>query len=158
MPNTAEQYQNLILMEIGEPLAGGPVSESIAVIWGMFADKALLAPRLQYLYVKAKAIEVKLGAIADGAYTPVGIVQNKALDDKAAFWSKERDKALGDALALETRYARLRAVVSGTLTTTAPISPDDDSRTIGAPDANNREYRGDAYLNTPYDRGGGRVI
>src|SRR5690349_21121226 len=115
-------------MEIGEPLSGGPVSDSIAVIWGMYADKALLAPRLQYLYTKAKALDIKLGAIADGAYNPVGVVQSKALDDKAAFWSKERDKVQAEALALETRYARLRAVVSGTLTTTAPISPADDYR------------------------------
>jgi hypothetical protein len=143
-------------MEIGEPITGGPLTESLAVLWDMYSDKALIAPRLQYLYVKAKAIDVKIGAIADGAFTPVGIIQQKALDDKVNAWMKQRDAALVEAAKIERQYAQVRAPVTGTLTTTAPISPADDTRTVGALDANDRPYRGDALL--PSFNNGNRII
>jgi hypothetical protein len=147
MATTADNFKNLILVKVGEPLSGGPVSSVIDTLWTMYADKALIAPRLQYLYVLAEAFDVKIGSIADGAFTPVGIVQHKALDDKVTAWQKQKTATLLDIVKLERAYNQVRTPVTGTLTTTAPISPADDPRTVGAPDANDRPYRGDAYLN-----------
>ncbi|MBA3829881.1 MAG: hypothetical protein H0X33_13155 [Taibaiella sp.] len=153
---TATNFQNLILMEIGEPLTGGPIAPVMSTLWGMFGDKSLIAPRLQYLYVLAKAFDVKIGAIQDGAYMAVGQVQSEKLDDKVPGYMKQRDAALLAAQTLERQYAKLRKPVTGVLTTTAPIGPADDYRTVGALDGNSREYRGDLY----FDRyiGGTRII
>lgn len=143
---TAQNFQNLILREVGDPITGGPLTDIMATLWDMFSDKALLAPRLQYLYVLAKAFDVKIGAIQDGAYIPVGNIQIKDLSDKVPGYMKQRDTILMAAQTLERQYAKLRPPVTGTLTTTAPISPADDYRTVGGLDANDRAYRGDAYL------------
>jgi hypothetical protein len=156
MASTAASFKSLILSKVGEPLTGGPITDSINALWDMYADKALIAPRLQYFYVLAEAYELKMGAIRDGAYMPVGVVQSKALDDKVADYRKSKAEALVEITKIERGYRGVRPVVSGTLTTTAPIGPADDPRTLFAPDANDREFRGDAYLGRP--TGSGRII
>jgi hypothetical protein len=156
MPNTAAQYKILILSKVGEPLTGGPITGVLDALWDMYADKALIAPRLQYFYVLAEAYDLKIGAIQDGAYMPVGVVQSKALDDRVTSYRQLKADVLKDIARLERGYNQVRPVVSGTLTTTAPIGPADDPRTIFAPDANDREFRGDAYLGRP--TGSGRII
>jgi hypothetical protein len=156
MATTADNFKNLILVKVGEHVTGGPVSTVIDTLWTMYADKALIAPRLQYFYVLAEAFDVKIGSIADGAFTPVGIVQHKALDDKVSAWQKQKASALLDIAKIERGYNQVRTPVTGTLTTTAPISPADDTRTTGAFDANDRSLRGDAYL--PGFSNGSRII
>jgi hypothetical protein len=114
MATTADILKHRILARVGEQASGsGPVSQNIDVIWNLFTDKALIAPELQFWYSLAEAIDIKLGAIADGAFMPVGIVQQKALDDKAAFWAKQRDAALLRAQGIERRYGQVRTPVSG---------------------------------------------
>ncbi len=156
MPTSITNLKNLILLRIGEPLAGGPIAPVIDTLWSMYSDKALIAPRLQQLYVLVEAINIKIGLIADGGYMPVGTTQHVDLSDKVPVWAKQRDEAKLEIARVERLYSHVRPPVIGTLTTTAPISPADDARTLGALDANDRPYRGDAYLGK--NPGVGRII
>lgn len=142
---TAETLKQLILIRVGENDPNGTIAGSLDVLWDMHADKALIAPRLQFLYTLAEVMDIKV-AVATGT----------ASSQEVQAWMKQRDSALEQAHIIEKQYSYVRATVSGTLTTTAPISPADDPRTVGALDANDRLYRGDAYL-TGYP-GSGRII
>jgi hypothetical protein len=148
MPTTAQQMQNLILMEVGEPLTGGPIGPVLPTLWSMFTDKGLLpnGTRLQYLYVLAKAFDIKIGLIMDGAYMPVGQVQHEKLDDKVSGYRQQRDATLEEIVKLEKVAGGLRAPVVGQLTRTAPIQPADSPYTTLGPDPNDRRFRGDPLV------------
>lgn len=148
MTTTAAQMQNLILMEVGEPLTGGPLAPVLPTLWSMYADKGVLpnGARLQYLYVLAKAFDIKIGLIMDGAYMAVGLVQQEALDDKVPGYMKQRDTALEEIAKLEKIASGLRAPAVGQLARTAPIQPDDLSSTALGPDPNSRAIRGDPLV------------
>lgn len=155
MPTTtAQQMQNLILMEVGEPLTGGPIAPVLPTLWSMFADKGLLphGTRLQYLYVLAKAFDIKIGLIMDGAYMPVGQVQHEKLDDKVPGYMKQRDASLEEISKLEKVASGLRAPAVGQITRTAPIGPADSPYTTLGPDPNDRRWRGDPLLGPGWRR------
>lgn len=145
MTTTDAQMQILILNRIGEPLSGGPIEPMMPALWSMFADKALIpnGPRLQYLYCLVEAFNQKIGLIADGAYMPVGLIQNKDISASVPTYIKQRDAALEEIEKIEAKASGLRAPAVGQLTRTAPIQPGDSPYTALGPDPNDRRYRGD---------------
>lgn len=151
---TATQMQNLILMEVGEPLTGGLIAPVLPTLWSMFADKGLLpnGTRLQYLHVLAKVFDIKIGLIMDGAYMPVGMVQTEKLDDKVADYRKQKDATLEEIARLEKVASGLRAPAVGQPARTAPIQPGDSPYTTLGPDPNDRRWRGDPILKTGWVR------
>jgi hypothetical protein len=145
MTTTAEQMQKMILNRVGEPLSGGPFSESIAVYWSMFTDKGLLpnGARLQFLYCLVEVLNEKIGLIVDGAYMPVGQIQSKDISDSVPTYIKQRDAALLDIGKIEAEAAGFRGPAIGQLTRTASIQPGDSPYTALGPDPNARGLRGD---------------
>jgi hypothetical protein len=77
--------KTLILMEIGEFDASGPVAPNIDALWTAESLKGGTDLELQYLFVKRKALDITIGSIWRGNFVPVGSVQHKALDDRSNF-------------------------------------------------------------------------
>lgn len=148
MAVTATNLKNLILVKVGEDAeSAGPVAAVIEVLWDFHADKALIAPRLQYLHTLKEALEIKMGALPDGDLMEVGL-DNKDLSARETFnsWKDIYNATLADIARVEATYRNLRTVAVDSITTQTPLSPDSDPSTVGYPDPGARSYRGDTLM------------
>jgi hypothetical protein len=78
---TADDFQRLILLEVGAGLDGNDpveakildkITPNIALLWVAWSDKAAIFPRLQYLYCKKQCLDIIEGQLRDLVTTTVG--------------------------------------------------------------------------------------
>ena len=106
-------------------------------IWEMYADKALLHPRLRYLYAKRQVIDFWLSSVwRDVSYTED--VQ-EALNQQSDHLTDMRKLVHADITQIEADVASSVGAVTGELSTKTPLAG-----LCGRPDPNNTIYRGDA--------------
>jgi hypothetical protein len=141
MPLDAGRYRTLIMAELKDPDNVGIaalVGDASAPgdLWTRHDDKPTL--ELQYLYTKRDAILALAGFNWDAVDFEESMVLRESLS--------QRSKALGDlydrVLAQIVRRERAtQSVASGTLATSAPVSPP-----AGTLDANDPRYAGSPYF------------
>ncbi len=149
MALTPADWQRLILLEVGAGLDGDdPVEEAILdkvtpiidLLWNAWSDKALVFPRLQYLYCKRHAIQIIEGQLRDLVQTTIGgftTGQQQKLTNLQNI-QKRTDEEIKD---LELKAQASRPIVLAPLTQTNARLPD-----VGQVDPNNPVYRGDALI------------
>jgi hypothetical protein len=126
----AEQYQALIILEVGD--VDSLVADNISACWDLYSE--LPVSREHYLRAKLKALDLLMGAVrGDVQFAVQGDLQVWQQQKLAALVTL-RTAAESD-LTHELRRGA-RATVS-VLSTTAPITSP-----TGAPDANASTYRG----------------
>lgn len=138
-PPTPAQWQAEILAEVGDPNTS--LTPAIATIWGIFADKALIRPDLQFLYTKRACIDRRLAE----EQSAVDFENHNGLQAKESQLFSHLQEM---RLATNTEIVRIEAIVRasaapafGALTTLAPTTPPDPN----GPDANDSRYSGRAY-------------
>lgn len=151
MAVTVAEVQDLILLEVGDidPTSGDPgigvLRLHINALWDRYSDKALIAPRLQELYVKRAALELVLAVLSarvDFTEGPTGLSvkqSQQVADRRAQLAAVQAEIARVERQALTTRGPAV-----GALTTTAPVTPP-----VPPPgpllDANDPGYGGSPY-------------
>lgn len=127
-----------ILAEVGDT-PDNRVSANLAAWWASHADKGLYGGPLQYLYTKRDALDAAIMYYALQVQTVIGDVQ--------VFYQQiaQRLDALRTEISAEIQLQEARRLsaagaVSGTLTTTAPVSPPN-----GVFDSNDPRYQGSPY-------------
>ncbi len=145
MAVTATQFQNIILTEINDTLSG-PVGAQLAILWDMYAGKALIAPQLQYFYTLKKAIEMMMGVRRNLAIDQRDGDLHLSQSQEISTLDKMLKEVKEDIHKIEVWYRNTRTVQVGLITKTEPIRSQDDPRTQGLPDAGDRRYRGDPLL------------
>ncbi len=133
MPLTPEQYQTLIITEVGDD-AAGTLATNIGVLW---AGAGASSPGVyqQYLIAKRSAIDLLLG----GARFQVDF---RALDGASVDLDQIWRHLMDLRKLVEGELAKLGAsagIAIGELVQTAPIMPDRP----GPRDPNSRRLRGD---------------
>jgi hypothetical protein len=139
----------LILWEVGAGLDGqDPVEQAaydrltpnIDKLWNAWADKALVFPRLQYLYCKRQCLIVLVGQLRDLVQVSIGGFSSGQQQKLANLNEiiKRTDEEIKD---LEAKAQASRPVVVAPMTNTSPRMPD-----VGQVDPNNPVYRGDALV------------
>ena len=149
MALTPADWQRLILLEVGAGLDGDdPVEEAILdkvtpnidLLWNAWADKALVYPRLQYLYCKRHCIQIIEGQLRDLVQTTIGgfsTQQQQKLTNLQNI-QKRIDEEIKD---LEAKAQANRPIILAELTQTSARLP-----STGEVDPNNPVYRGDALV------------
>jgi hypothetical protein len=151
---TPNEWQQLILLEVGAGLEGedpaerqllDKVTPNINTIWACHADKAYVAPKLQYLYTKRHCIEIIMGQLRDLVQSNVG-GYNSQQQQKLANLKILRDNTQQEIVEEEKRAQSARPPAIGYLTQQAPRQP----IPLGAqPDPGDPAYRGDPYRHRP---------
>lgn len=145
--------QALIILEVGDEITpawpSGVLTANIALMWASYADKAQIAPRLQELYTKRRAINSVLGIVRGQVTYNIANDHSRNQSDKAKTLLSMRKETQDEIVRLETQTRANRPGVAGQLVTTAPISPP-----TGSPDANDPIYQGSPYW-PPRNRTGG---
>lgn len=135
--------QALIILEVGDEITtawpSGVLTANIAAMWASFADKALIAPRLQELYTKRRAIDTVLGIVRSQVTFNIANDHSRNQSDKAKTLLSMRGEVQADITAVEKQARSARGGVAGVITTVAPITP------AFPPDANNPTYQGSPY-------------
>lgn len=146
---TAADWQNLILLEVGAGLDGNDpveqaildkVTPNIELVWNAWSDKALVYPRLQYLYAKRQCLNIIEGQLRDLVTTTIGgfsAQQGQRLQNLLNL-EKRVDEEIKD---LEMKAQANRPIIVAQLDATSPRQPG-----LGEVDPNNPMYRGDALL------------
>lgn len=148
MPLTAEQAQRLIVLRIGDidPETGDPTRSTygvaamgVALLWDAYADKALIASRLQELYVQRDAIEMVLGVLAvrSDITTDTQTLKRSQVWDH---YQKKLDATVGELVKVQTLALGQRRPAVGQITTVEPVSPPG-----GLISANDPRYTGSPY-------------
>lgn len=134
------QLQNQIIKDIGDTDAGD-LAADIGAIWALYADKAQIAPRLQFLYAKREAVQEVMGSIRKNVdfTTPTLSVKLSQETDRL---QDIYDRVQSEIEVVETRARANRPAVAALLVTTAPESP---PLWWQGRDANARSLRGDPY-------------
>lgn len=144
--------QALIILEVGDEVTAawptGVLFTNIATMWDSFADKALVAPRLQELYTKRRAIDAVLGIVRGQVTFNIANDHSRNQSDKAKTLLSMRQEAQAEIVRLEAQARSNRGGVAGVITTVAPITP------TNPPDANDPAYQGSPYSGP---RGRGRI-
>jgi hypothetical protein len=149
MALTAADWQRIILLEVGAGLDGDdPVEEAILdkvtpnidLFWNAWADKALVYPRLQYLYCKRQCLQIIEGQLRDLVQVNIGGLSTQQQQKLSNLLNMQKrvDEEIKD---LELKAQAARPVVVIPLTQTNPRLPD-----VGQIDPNNPAYRGDALI------------
>jgi hypothetical protein len=149
MALTAQEYIQLLLLEIGAGLDGSDpvekqvldkVTPNIQLIWSSWSDKALVFPRLQYLYAKKQCLDILEGQLRDLVSTTIGgfnANQQQRLDNLRTLNTR-----VGEEIkVLEAKHTANRPMVMAPLNQTAPRMDDP-----GKIDPNDPVYRGDAII------------
>lgn len=145
MPVTASDLQRLILAEV-QDTPDARVAVLMPTIWGMFADKDAIAPRLRYLSAKRTACDVIAGYYRDRIDT--GMAELSSKDSQYLSNILEIRAATQDELVQTELRARGQRVVSiAALTNLAPevnplLDPVPSSQYISG---NDPRYQGDVY-------------
>ncbi len=161
---TAEQWQTLVLLEVGAGLDGKDEVERakndvltphIQLFWAAWADKAFTHPRLQYLYCKKQCLDILEGQLRDLVQTTIGGF-NSNQQQKLANLQAINKRVMEEITIIEKRAQANRVPVMGELTQTSSRMPDPTQV-----DPNNPVYRGDALVRPlgldPIGRRGGFV-
>ncbi len=145
----AAQWQQFILLEVGAGLdSTDPISAKvqdivtpiIQVLWAAWAEKALIFPRLQYLYCKRHCLEIMAGQMR--ILVPVTVQGLNLQQDKRLTNVQTLMKDVqGQIDTVEKQAAASRPPALGYLTQKNAIMP----RPL-QPDPNSRAYRGDALV------------
>lgn len=139
------QIQSLLILEVGDEVTsafpGGMLATNIAMAWASYADKALIAPRLQELYTKRRCIDLVLGVVRGQVTYQIANDHTFNGSDKAKTLLNLRQECQTEIAAIEARARGNRGGASGMLTATAPVSPPDNQ----PPDANDSRYSGSPY-------------
>ena len=135
MALTAQQYQDLIVLEVGDD-AAGTLLAVVPLYWERFA--AHTDTEARYRATKLAAIDAMLGRVRGQVkITGVGGASIDA-GQLTANLQAMRATLLAD---MSSADAGAAGAAVGELETTSPIMPP-----TGAPDASSRAYRGDPYL------------
>lgn len=149
MALTAEQAQQLIVLRVGDvdPETGDPtrstygvVAMGVALLWAAYADKALIAPRLQDLYVERDAIKMVLGVLAN-RYDLVSEGESLKRSQVWDHYQKMLDATVVELVKVQTFALGQRRPAVGQITTVEPISPP----WPGGPNGNDGAYSGSPY-------------
>lgn len=139
------QIQSLIVLEVGDEVTAawpsGILSANIATVWASYADKALIAPRLQELYSKRRCIDIIVGIVRGQVTFSISGDHSRNQSDKAKALMDMRRACQDEITLLEAKARANRAPANDELAATAPIAPPD----ANGPDANDSRYRGDPY-------------
>jgi len=153
MAVTAAQIQALVILRVGDA-PDGVLASNIAAIWGSYADKASVYPRLQELYTQRACVEIVTARIrAQVDFSTGGDISIRASQQFTALLAmrKELDAQLTE---LETRARGNRVGVIGQITAVAPESPPTGPEPFGPVDANSERFGGSPYYR-PYRPQGG---
>jgi hypothetical protein len=157
MPLTPDDYQNIILTEVGAGLDGEDPAQKnlldkltplIGSLWDMWANRGKIDPHLQFLYVKRQAVHVLMGQVRHLTSASVGSLSPR-YGDKIANLQKLLDEVNKKIEDWEKILRDSRPAAVGAMTQTSPVmtpapgSPDTRSRPYG-PDPNDPALRGDA--------------
>lgn len=154
MPVTDQQIQSLIILEVGEvwqppTTPGGPqtalLASNIATVWASYADKALIAPRLQELYTKRRCIDIVLATLRDQVDFSVFEDLNSKQGQRFDHLNKMRADCQAEIVIVEQRAQKGRAPAVGPLTNTEPETPPTSLPVTTVVDGNDPRYRGDLY-------------
>lgn len=146
---TADDFQRLILLEVGAGLDGNDpveakildkITPNIALLWVAWSDKAAIFPRLQYLYCKKQCLDIIEGQLRDLVTTTVG-GYNSNQQQKLANLQAIHKRVEDEIKDLEMKAQASRPAIVASLTQTSPRMPDPSQV-----DPNNPVYRGDALV------------
>lgn len=166
MPVTAADVQRIITLRVGDldpatgdpPVAGGAgmVASNISTLWAIRADKALIAPRLQELYVQRDALDLIIPILRH----QVDIVQgDPSLSvrqaQRVAAAQQQRIATQEEITLLEERAQKARSGAVGPISQREPISPQDAIEEAWRtnpwfPDPSSQRYSGSPF--TPIRR------
>jgi len=150
MAVTAADIQRLIVLRVGDP--DGVLASNVAAIWGSYADKASVYPRLQELYTQRECVELVTARIrAQVDFSTGGDISIRASQQFTALLAMrgELDKQI---TALEVQARGVRVPVIGAITAVAPESPPTGPEPFGPVDSNAKRFSGSPY----YPLGGTR--
>jgi hypothetical protein len=139
MALTAEQYQELVILQVGDD-AAGTLAANIALLWARNDDRSDNVVR--FLYTKRDAIDVMLAGVRKQVTFKALDGASVNLSDLMRNLQQMRDDVQG--LIDEQALIANGAGAIGALTTTAPIPPPPFW-----PDANDPRYKGDPYEPRP---------
>jgi len=134
MALSEQQYQDLIILEVGDD-ANGTLATLLPLAWERFAALGLEA---RYRAAKLAAIDAMLGRVR-GQVRIVGVGGASVDAHQLTTHLQDMRATLQAQIDAETAGAAAGGAM-GDLTTTAPIAPP-----LGAWDASDRAYRGDPY-------------
>jgi hypothetical protein len=142
----AAVWHRLILQEVGsgldvadanERLLRDGLSRQVSQIWLLYADKAKVDYRLQYLYTKRHALDWLMGGVRHLTNGSIGPLSPQ-LGEKLENLKTLRDAVAADIELAESIAGASRPSAVAALIATAPIEPE------GVVNGNDRAYRGDA--------------
>jgi len=147
MAVTATQIQALVILRVGDA-PDGVLASNIAAIWGSYADKASVYPRLQELYTQRECVEIVTARIrAQVDFSTGGDISIRASQQFTALLAM-RQELDAQIVKLETQARGVRTPVIGAITTVAPESPPTGPEPFGPLDANSERYAGSPYYRT----------
>lgn len=149
MAVAASDIQADLVLEIGDT-PDGRLAGSVASFWARYADKALVAARLQELYTKRSLIDVALASLRNHVDTSTDGAISIRLSQREVYLKERRAETLTEITRLETIARANRAPQQAALTSTELETPPFSL----APDANAPIYRGDPYYRDPVGSGG----
>lgn len=162
MAITAADVQRMIVLEVGDldpatgdpPVAGGAgmIASNISTIWATYADKALLAPRLQELYTKRRALEMLMGTILrhQVAVSQGDPTLSVRQDQRFLGAQKQYDNVQAEIDKVENMVAKTRGGAVGPITQQEPVTPQDardrlNQQDLLYPDPGAPWYSGSGY-------------
>lgn len=130
--------QSQILAEVGDP--NGTLAAIIVGLWAGYSDKGAIDPRLQFLYTKRSAIDVRLAETQGTTDYTLDGVSEKA---SGAFdqLTQMRTSTETEIQRVEALARGRRAPAYGAITTTSPLVPQFPT----LPDATDPRYSGSPY-------------
>jgi hypothetical protein len=141
---TAGSIQSLVIAEVGDT-ADGLLTQQMPLIWASYADKAGIAPRLQELYAKRRAIDIVLGSLRNSVGFSMSGDLSLRLDQRTEYLMERRKETLVEIRHLEAIARSGRAPAIAPLSTTEmepqPIIP---APTL-VPDRNAEVFIGSPY-------------
>lgn len=159
---TADDIQRIIVLRVGDldpatgdpPVAGGAgmVASNISTLWALRADKALIAPRLQELYVQRDAIDLIIGLLRHQIDVTQGDSTLAVRQNQRVAEAELQRKAVQDEITLvEQRAEKARSGAVAPITQREPVSPQDAIEEVWRsnpwfPDAGSQRYSGSPYL------------
>lgn len=151
---TPQDWHKLILLEVGAGLDGNDaverkaldkVTPNIELIWGAWAEKGMVFPRLQYLYAKKQCLDIIEGQFRDLVSVTInGLNQNQ--QQRLQNLQTLNKRVSDEITVLEKKAAAVRSPVISNLNQTAPSMPG-----LGQLDPQNPVYRGDAIVRPATD-------
>ena len=142
---TINDLKSLIVTKVRDTdLVNGPVAPNINLIWDMFADKAVIAPRLQFLYALKEAVSTMIG----WSHEYVTFITDRVEvdnSDQLKYWTELQAETQAEIDKVELMAAATRPGQIAAMKTTEIIDANSDPSTSGGPDAGHRRYRGDPY-------------